>query len=134
MVVFFVIGPLLLKRFAPAYALALAAMAGMVRWDVAALTTDIGALALVQPLHGATFALLHLACMRLLGLIVPPGLEATAQAIYGTVAVGGATALLTLASGTLYAHFDAGGFWAMSALCAASLPVTWTLRRVGAPC
>ena len=88
---------------------------------------------MVQPLHGATFALLHLACMRLLRVIVPQGLEATAQAIYGTVAVGGATALVTLASGALYARFDAGGFWAMAALCAASLPVTWAIRHVRAP-
>jgi len=29
----------------------------------------------------STFALLHLACMRLLAHIVPPGLEGTAQAL-----------------------------------------------------
>jgi MFS transporter, PPP family, 3-phenylpropionic acid transporter len=126
--VFFVIGPRLLTRLEPRAALAIAACAGIVRWVVAARTTHVVALALVQPLHGATFALLHLASMRLLRVLVPAGLEATAQAVYGTIAIGGATALLTLASGALYARFDTHAFWAMAALCAAALPLTWTLR------
>ncbi|MPY76869.1 MAG: MFS transporter, partial [Alphaproteobacteria bacterium] len=60
--VFFVIGPALVTRLTPAGALAIAAPAGMLRWAVMAQTTDVMALALVQPLHGITFALLHLAC------------------------------------------------------------------------
>jgi PPP family 3-phenylpropionic acid transporter len=82
----------------------------------------------VQPLHGITFALLHLACMRLLARTVPQGLEGTAQAIYGTVGIGAAAALLTLVSGALYARVGAQGFWVMAALCALALPLTWTLR------
>ena len=88
---FFVAGPWLLNRLTPAGAIALAALAGASRWIVAAFTADVVALALIQPLHGITFALLHLACMRLLARIVPDHLAATAQAIYGTVGVGAAT-------------------------------------------
>jgi PPP family 3-phenylpropionic acid transporter len=84
---------------------------------------------LVEPLHGLTFALQHLACMRLIAEVVPAPLAVTAQAIYGTVAVGVATALLTLGSGSLYAHLGAGGFWVMAGLCAAALPVAWGLPR-----
>ena len=127
--VFFVIGPALVTRLTPAGALAVAALAGMLRWAVAAQTTDVIALALVQPLHGITFALLHLACMRLLARIVPQGLEGTAQAIYGTVGIGAAIALLTLVSGALYARLGAQGFWVMAALCALALPLTWKLRQ-----
>ncbi|HEY8370575.1 MAG TPA: MFS transporter [Thermodesulfobacteriota bacterium] len=127
--VFFVVGPTLVERLTPAGAIAVAALGGMLRWTVSALTSDVAALALVQPLHGVTFALLHLACMRLLARIVPPGLEGTAQAIYGTVGIGIASALLTLVSGTLYARLGAQGFWLMAALCALALPLTWTLRR-----
>ena len=87
-----------------------------------AVTADVVAMSLIEPLHGLSFALLHLACMRLLGEMVPPGLAATAQAIYGTVAIGAMSALLTLASGTLYGRFGAGGFWAMAALCLSALP------------
>jgi MFS transporter, PPP family, 3-phenylpropionic acid transporter len=127
--VFFVIGPALVTRLTPAGALAIAALAGMLRWAVMAQTTAVIALALVQPLHGITFALLHLACMRLIARIVPPGLEGTAQAIYGTVGIGAAIALLTLVSGALYARIGAQGFWVMAALCALAFPLSWKLRQ-----
>jgi PPP family 3-phenylpropionic acid transporter len=128
-VVFFVVGPALVTRLTPAGTLAIAALAGMLRWTVMAQTTDVIALALMQPLHGITFALLHLGCMRLLARIVPHGLEGTAQAIYGTVGIGATTALLTLVSGVLYARLGAQGFWVMAALCALAFPLTWKLRQ-----
>jgi PPP family 3-phenylpropionic acid transporter len=127
--VFFVVGPGLVTRVTPAGALAIASLAGMLRWAVMAQTTDVIALALVQPLHGITFALLHLACMRLIARTVPQGLEGTAQAIYGTLGIGATIALLTLVSGALYARLGAQGFWIMAALCALALPLTWKLRQ-----
>jgi PPP family 3-phenylpropionic acid transporter len=126
--VFLLIGRPLLDRLGPGGASVLAAASGIVRWIVLAQTTSVTALALVEPLHGLTFALQHLACMRLIGAIVPPHLAATAQAFYGTVAVGLASAVLTLCSGPLYAHGGAGGFWVMAALCAAAVPLAWRLR------
>jgi PPP family 3-phenylpropionic acid transporter len=128
-VVFFFAGPALIARLTPAGAIALAALAGMLRWAVMAQTAALPALVLVQPLHGITFALLHLACMRLIAGMVPAGLEATAQAIYATVGIGAATALLTFLSGFLYAQGGARAFWVMCALCAAALPVAWRLRN-----
>jgi len=128
-VVFFLIGPALVRRLTPPGALALAAVAGIVRWVVMALSADVSVLALVQPLHGITFALLHLACMRLIAEYVPVALAGTAQAVYGTVGIGGATALLTFASGALYGRVGAEGFWAMALLCALALPLTWRLAR-----
>ncbi len=128
-VVFLFIGRPLIERLTPAGASMLAAAGGIIRWAVLAQTASVAAAALVEPLHGLTFALQHLACMRLIGWIVPPHLAATAQAFYNTVAVGAATALLTLASGPLYAGFGAGGFWVMSGLCAAAVPLARGLRR-----
>ena len=96
---------------------------------VMAQTSDVLALALVQPLHGITFALLHLACMRLIARSVPQGLEGTAQAIYATVGIGAATALLTFVSGILYSGLGAQGFFVMAALCASALPLTYKLRH-----
>ena len=127
-VVFFVAGPALIARLAPRGAIILAAAAGVVRWGVMAQSTELTALALVQPLHGITFALLHLACMRVIARSVPPGLEGTAQALYATVGIGAATALLTLVSGTLYMNWGASGFWVMAALCASALPFAFRLR------
>jgi MFS transporter, PPP family, 3-phenylpropionic acid transporter len=127
--VFFVIGPALIRWLTPAGAIAVAALAGVLRWAVMAHSSEVIALALVQPLHGITFALLHLACMRLIARTVPDGLEGTAQAIYATVGIGAATALMTLMSGILYSKLGAQGFWLMAVLCALALPVAWKLRR-----
>ena len=66
-------------------------------------------MAAIQPLHGLTFALLHLANTRVLAETVPPRLSA-ALTLYSTVGVGAAVALLTLVSGSLYAKFGAQGF------------------------
>jgi hypothetical protein len=59
-VIFLLVGPRLIARIGPV------AATGVLRWTVAGLTTDVMALALMQPLHGLTFALLHLAAMRLI--------------------------------------------------------------------
>ena len=128
-VVFVMVGRPLLDRIGPAGAAVLSAGAGVVRWAVMAETAWLPALALIEPLHGLTFALLHLTCMRLLAQCVPRHLEATALTIYGTVGIGVATALLTLACGPIFERFGAHGFWAMAALCAAALPLARTLRE-----
>jgi MFS transporter, PPP family, 3-phenylpropionic acid transporter len=79
-------------------------------------------MAAIQPLHGLTCALPHLANMRLLAETIPPRRAATALTLYGTIGIGAAVAQLTLVSGSLYTQFGAKGFWAMAALCAAALP------------
>jgi PPP family 3-phenylpropionic acid transporter len=128
-VVFFFIGRPLLDRIGPARAAMLAAAAGILRWVIMAETTWLPALAAVQPLHGLTFALLHLTCMRLLAQCVPGHLEATALTVYGTVGIGLPTTLLIIGSGQLYSHFGANGFFVMAALCAAALPLARNLRE-----
>src|ERR1700732_4151732 len=128
-VVVFLCGSAWLERSGPAGAAMLSAGAGVVRWAVMAETAWLPAVAAIEPLHGLTFALLHLTCMRLLAQCVPRHLEATALTIYGTVGIGIATALLTLACGPIFESFGAHGFWAMAALCAAALPLALTLRE-----
>jgi PPP family 3-phenylpropionic acid transporter len=128
-VVFLLIGRRLIDWLSPAGASVLAAAAGMIRWIVLAQSASVAAAALVEPLHGLTFALQHLACMRLIAQVVPAHLAATGQAFYNTVAVGAATALLILASGPLYAAFGAGGFRVMAALCLLAMPLAWRLRQ-----
>lgn len=127
-IVFLWIGPPLISRIGPARAAAIAAMAGTLRWAVMALSAAPVALVLVQPLHGFTFALLHLACIRILVEIVPLKLAATGQAIYA-LAAASASALMTVAAGLLYANFGAAAFFAMAALCAVALPLTAGLQQ-----
>ena len=87
-------------------------------------------MAIVEPLHGLTFALLHLACMDMISRVAPIKLAATAQTFYATIAMGATSAAVTLASGPLYGHFGAAAFWAMASRCCArlSIPVARGIR------
>jgi PPP family 3-phenylpropionic acid transporter len=127
--VFLLAGPAMLRRLGPARAAMLAAFAGVVRWSVLGATAQIVALMLVEPLHGLTFALFHLAAMRVIGATVPGHFAATAQALYGTVAAGAATTLLTLSSGFLYTWLGGRAFFVMAILCAAALPLAARMTR-----
>ena len=123
-IVFFMVGPALLGRIGPRGAAALAAGAGIIRWSVAGVTTSVLPLSILQPLHGLTFALLHLACMRMMETLVPISLCATAQAFYAASA-GFATGALTLLSGILYARYGGASFFPMAILCGIALPFAW---------
>ena len=127
-VVFLFLGRRILDRLGPARALILAAAAGIIRWGTAAQTARFPIMAVVEPLHGLTFALLHLACMDMIGHVVPTRLAATAQAFYGTIAMGATSAAITLLSGQLYGHLGASAFWIMAAMCALALPVARGVR------
>jgi PPP family 3-phenylpropionic acid transporter len=126
--VFLLIGPGLIRRIGPSGGCGLAATAGAVRWSILSCTTSPVLLAAAQPLHGLTFALLHLACMRVILLVVPFRLAATAQSVYGTLCVGLATALLTLVSGPLYQQMGGRAFLVMAPLCLLAPPMCAALR------
>jgi PPP family 3-phenylpropionic acid transporter len=123
-IMFVVLGPALVDRLGPNGAAVLAAAAGVLRWLVMGQTTAVMALAVVQPLHGFTFALLHLACMRLIGAVVPAHLAATAQALYA-LGPGLASMALTFLSGQLYAEYGGAAFLPMALLCGLALPLAW---------
>ncbi len=127
-VVFVLLGRWLLDVLGTSGSLTLGAAAATVRWGVLAQTANVTALAGIEPLHGLTFALFHLACMRIIAETVPRGLVGTAQAFYGTVAIGGSTALITTVAGWLFSRFGAYGFWAMASLSGTALPIIWSLR------
>lgn len=128
-VVFVLCGRWLLARLGTAGAAMLAAGFGTVRWAIMATTTALPLLALGQALHGFTFALLHLANMRLLADLVPGRGAATAQTLYAALGLGLANTVLTGLAGWLYGRFGPDAFWAMAALCACALPLSAGLRR-----
>ena len=132
-IVFVGVGPRLLDVLGPRRAMLLAACAGIVRWGTAARTAWFPAMAMVEPLHGLTFAMLHLACMAMIARVVPARLAATAQAFYATVAMGATSALVTLASGPLYGTFGASSFWGMAGMCALALPLASMMRPPPVP-
>ena len=126
--VFVSLGPWLLSLLGRSGALALGAGAGVMRWGVMAQTTDVTTLALIEPLHGLTFALFHLGCMRIIADTIPSSLAGMAQAFYGTVGIGGATALTTILSGWLFSRLGPAGFWGMALLCCLAFPIIWSLH------
>ncbi len=121
--VFLAIGPRLVNRFGPGLCCILAAVAGAFRWTISAFTASPIVMGFTQPLHGLTFALLHLACMRLIVQIVPVRLAATAQSAYVTLSVGLGITLLTLVSGILYEDMGGHAFLIMAAVCLLALPM-----------
>ena len=123
-IVFVLIGPALVDRFGVRRAAALAVLAGAVRWSIAGVTTSVLLLLMIQPLHGLTFALLHLACMRIMGSLIPVNLAATAQVLY-TFGSGVMTTALTVLSGVLYSLYAGAAFFPMAALCVVALPFAW---------
>ncbi|WP_027171989.1 MFS transporter [Methylobacterium sp. 10] len=127
--VFLIAGPWILRRLDPGWAIGLAAVAGALRWGISAETVALPALVAIQCLHGLTFALLHLACLKEIGRCVPPDLTATALTLYGPLGLGLSSALFTLAAGPLFAAYGASGFWAMSGVSLAALPVAVLLAR-----
>ena len=132
-VVFLLLGRRLLERLGPARSMMLAALGGVVRWGVTASTAWFPVLLFVEPLHGLTFALLHLTCIDMIGRTVPASLAATAQAFYSTVAMGATMAAVTLVSGPLYEHLGAAAFWVMTGLCLLALPLARGIRAPHQP-
>jgi PPP family 3-phenylpropionic acid transporter len=130
--VFFLVGPWLQRRIGPAGLAGLAAVAGVLRWSTMACTDALPVQFALQPLHGLTFAALHLATMRLLADTVPPHLATSAFGLQASLGPGLAGTLLTLAAGTLYGNFGGDAFWAMAALCALALPLCAKLAEPGA--
>ena len=119
-VVFFLFGPLIVKRFGSRGAAALAAIAGIARWTVMSQTTDVAALALVQPLHGCTFALLHLAT----------SMYAIDRRLSLAPARGHCPEYLRLwFCDCFYEQLGAIGFLAMALLCGLAIPIALSLPR-----
>ena len=131
--VFVLAGPWLLARLGIARAALLAAGLGALRWSAMASTASVPVLVAVQPLHGLTFALLHLSAMHLIVAIVPERLSATAQTLYGTLGLGIASAVITAAGGALYGRLGSGAFWAMAVLCLLAVPFAIGLPRASEP-
>jgi PPP family 3-phenylpropionic acid transporter len=71
-IVFVAVGPFLLRHLKPEGAMAISAVACVLRWGLLAQSSSSTvAIAIAEPLHGVTFALLHLSCMQILQISYP---------------------------------------------------------------
>jgi PPP family 3-phenylpropionic acid transporter len=130
-ILLFLRGRRLVEHLGPAGLTACAASAAVVRWTAMAFTPSLPVLALLQPLHAATFAMQHLAAMMVLSRAVPPERSATAQSLHSALGQGVPNGLMMLATGFLFAHFGARAFLAMAVSAGLALFLVAPLRGIG---
>jgi PPP family 3-phenylpropionic acid transporter len=129
-ILLFARGRRLIERLGPAGLTACAAGASVVRWTVTALAPSLPVLAIVQPLHAATFAMQHLSAMLVLSRFVPAQRAATAQALHAALGYGAPAGLMMLLSGWLYARHGSLAFLAMAVVGGAAASLVRPLARV----
>jgi PPP family 3-phenylpropionic acid transporter len=128
-ILLFARGRRLVARLGPAGLTACAAAASVVRWTATAASPPLWALAGIQMLHAATFAMQHLSAMLVLTRVVPPERAATAQALHAALGYGAPTGLMMLLAGALYARGGGLAFLAMAAAGGAALTLVRPLAR-----
>ena len=124
----FLWGRNLVRRLGAARLTALAAIACLIRWTALAFITDIPLLALLQPLHAATFAFQHLSTMLVLARL-PPQRAGLAQTLMSAIGFSAATATLVWLTGHLYATWHGLAFLPMAAVGAAALLTVRPLHK-----
>jgi len=130
-ILFFAYGRRLMQGSAPTVLLVAAAIGGLVRWPVLAVSSDVTLLALTQPLHALTFGAAHLGAMAFIARAVEPQLSASAQSLYSATSSGVAFGLAMPLTGFLYGRVDAGVFLLMAGLSAVGLVAALALARAG---
>ena len=128
-VVFFWAARPLARRLGPLYLLAVAGLAGLIRWSATALTDAVGALVLVQTLHALTFGAAHLGAMHFIADRLPPALSASGQGLYASVVLGIASGLAMLATGPLYEALGGAAYLPMAAVSAVGAVLALALAR-----
>jgi len=107
-------------------------VASIVRWSGLAFAPTGAWLWPLQLLHALTFAPVHVGALRIIQRDAPEEhslfLQTAHAALHGGILIGGAM----LASGWLYDHVHAAGYWAMSALCVIGLLLMWRFRNATA--
>jgi PPP family 3-phenylpropionic acid transporter len=121
----------LIVRIGPARALALAGLAGILRWGLMSLTPPLALLWPVQALHALTFGISHLGAMAFIAVAIPPRLQASAQGLYSGGMGGIVIALATLsAAGISAAYGAASAYWLAAAMSGLAVVAALWLGRV----
>jgi len=128
-ILLFARGRRLVGRLGPAGLTACAAAASLLRWSMTAFVLPLPVMALIQPLHAATFAMQHLSSMMMLSRFVPPDRAATAQALHSALGFGAPSGLMTLLAGWVYARHGGSVFLLMAAVGGSALLLVPALRR-----
>lgn len=109
--------------------LIIGAAAAVFRWSVMAFAPPLWLLWPLQALHALTFAATFLAGIQIVERLAPRDSQTAGQMLSSVLSAGVLIGLATAASGPLYDHFGAGGYWVMAAMAAAGLLAALPLRH-----
>ena len=115
-VIVFICGSWLIKKVKPAGLIALAGLAGMIRWWGTGITDALPALLFLQILHGVTFGATHLGAIHFIAQRMNTSISATAQSIYAAAVSGIGFSIASLISGHLYVAHGSGAYFVMAAM------------------
>ena len=118
-------------RLGAAGALAVAGLAGALRWGAMTVAPPLALLWPLQALHALTFALGHLAYMAFVAAAVPPRLAGSAQGVAAGAISGLAMAGAAFGAAAVADRFGtSAAYWLSAALSAVSLIAAMALGRL----
>jgi PPP family 3-phenylpropionic acid transporter len=118
-----------IERFVgPETLMRVSAVAGIARWSALAFAPTGWMLWPIQTLHALSFSPAHIGALRIIQREAPEEHSVFLQTLYAALHAGLIMGLATMASGWLYDHVWAGGYWAMVGSCVAGLIVAARLR------
>lgn len=109
------------RRIGPRNLLVLGGAAAIIRWTAMAFSPPLWLVFALQLLHVLSYAATFLASLQLIERLSTPRTASSAQALNSALSGGVLMGLATMASGPLFDHFGAQGYWLMAAMCAAGL-------------
>ncbi len=128
-VALFAFSSAIINRIGIARLIALAGLAGAVRWLGTGLTDALPALMVLQLLHALTFGAAHLGAVHFIARRMDPSISATAQGLYSAIVMGLGMGVMGLVSGQLYATYAGDAFLVMAGLAGLGGLVAFSLRR-----
>ena len=113
--------------------LMLAALGGVIRWPLLAITENAAGLFALQTLHGLTFGAGHLGAMAFLARAIPADLSATGQSLYYALIGGVIAGCMFPLAGQLFTELGADAFLVMGALSGGGFVAALWLQRLWRP-
>ena len=116
-------------RLGPARLIAIGAVGSVIRWTGTALTTDPWALACLQPLHAASFALQYLASIQIITHCVSADRAGMAQSLNAAIGVAAPLGAIMWLAGVLYDGIGGLVFLPMTVIAGSALLLVPRLGR-----
>ena len=122
-------GGRLIAWLGPVGAMALSAVAAMIRWTVMAFDPGLAVLIPLQAMHALTFAAGHLGAIAFISVAIPERFGASAQGLFGGLAIGVCLASATLVAHVLFPLYGGETYFLGTGMAAAGLGFCIWLRK-----